>query len=54
MVIIIASIVIIYPTFTFIFVVFLVGFALMFDGVSRVIKEINNKHEEKSRSRAFT
>ena len=49
-----ASIVIIYPTFTSMFIVFLVGFALMFDGISRIIKGINNKHEEKSWSRAFS
>lgn len=54
LVIALASIVIIYPTFTSVFIVFLVGFALMFDGISRIIKGINNKNEEKSWSRAFS
>ena len=54
LVIALASVVIIYPTFTSVFIVFLVGFALMFDGISRIIKGINNKNEEKSWSRAFS
>lgn len=54
LVIILSSLVLAFPAFTSIFIVMLVGFALMFDGVSRVIKGINNKYEEKKWSRAFS
>lgn len=53
-VIILSVLVLAFPAETSIFVMFLLGFALMLDGASRIVKGINNRHEEKSWSRAFS